>query len=326
MIVLESDPPQYTAQVMVIQPNGCATFGHVQARQLPDETDIFLNAFNEVVVGETVSCDDAISTFVQPVPLGVDFEPDVTYTISGGGATTTFTPQGQAEPAGPVGEEPTPTPAPTGAITLGLKVIPDGANFLFVAELIGGQDNEEGLYCRGWTLSPGDGNVIAIMPGCVMYTPDVEIPRHFEMSHAYEEPGVYEAVFEYGHLTSNSVTVVVKSVDPKATATPAPFGTSSGETAPAKMVWPTLLTLDPETLAPGHQVTVLGQGGYLFTPPSGYNESSRLFDLYFDGDVTGTFSCYVNRCEATITVPADALPGVHEVSVEGGSSLELVLR
>ncbi|MCH7738744.1 MAG: hypothetical protein IIC93_01190 [Chloroflexi bacterium] len=338
VIVLESDPPQYTAQVRVIQPDGCATFDHVQARQHPDETDIFLDAFNEVVVGEAAICTENISTFEQPVPLGIDFEPGVTYTISGGGASATFAPQGQppaysfdrflaeldglvgavagerveqpfstvpaqlidvtggtvqvyefetiaqainmavdleqnqqidwidtphflrrgnvfaiyigndsgvlealssatrsefprpfdpdasfdtepAEPAGPVGGAPTPTPAPPGEFTLTLKVIPDGPNFLFVAELMGGPDNEESLYCQGWTLAPGDGNGIAAMPSCVMYTPDVEIQRHFEVSYAYEEPGVYEAVFEYGHLVSNSVRVVAESVDPRATAT-----------------------------------------------------------------------------------------------------------
>lgn len=119
----------------------------------------------------------------------------------------------------PVGGAPTPTPAPPGEFTLALKVIPDGPNFLFVAELMGGPDNEESLYCQGWTLAPGDGNGIAAMPSCVMYTPDVEIQRHFEVSYAYEEPGVYEAVFEYGHLVSNSVRVVAESVDPRATAT-----------------------------------------------------------------------------------------------------------
>ncbi len=236
-----------------------------------------------------------------------------------------------AEPTEPVGEEPTPTPAPQGEFTLALKAIPDGPNFLFVAELIGGPDNEESLYCQGWTLAPGDGNGIAVMPGCVMYTPDIEIPRHFEMSHTYEEPGVYEAVFEYGHLVSNSVRVVVESVDPQATATPAPFETSSRETSPVQMVWPTLLTLDPETPAPGHQVKVVGQGGYLFTPPSGerpglINESARDFDLYFDGDVVGRFSCYVNRCEGTLTVPDDAVPGRHAITTEGGSTLRLEIK
>ena len=93
--VLESDPPQYLASVIVVQPNSCATFGHVQAAQEPGATEIVLQVRNNVVVGEAVACDDAISTFVQQVPLGIDFEPGVTYTITGGGATATFTPAGE---------------------------------------------------------------------------------------------------------------------------------------------------------------------------------------------------------------------------------------
>ena len=86
VIVLESDPPQYRADVTVVQPNSCATFGHVQARQDPGATEIELAARNEVTVGDSVGCDEAISTFVQPVPLGIDFEPGVTYTVAGGGS------------------------------------------------------------------------------------------------------------------------------------------------------------------------------------------------------------------------------------------------
>ncbi len=44
IIVLESDPAQYRADVTVVQPNSCATFGHVQARQDPGETEIELAA------------------------------------------------------------------------------------------------------------------------------------------------------------------------------------------------------------------------------------------------------------------------------------------
>ncbi len=205
-------------------------------------------------------------------------------------------------------------------------MIPNGEEFLFVAELMGGPDNEESLYCKGWTLSPGDGNSIAVMPGCLMYTPDVEIPRHFESNYMYEEPGVYEAVFKYGHLTSNSVRVVAGSADPNATTTPTPVGTSSG--GPARMVWPTLITLDPETPGADTQVKVLGYGGYLFTPPSReqpgqINESARDFDLYFDGEVAGTLSCYVNRCEGTLTVPDDAEPGRHAITTEGSAMLHV---
>ena len=31
--------------------------------------------------------------------------------------------------------------------------------------------------------------------------------------------------------------------------------------------------------------------------------------------------CYVNRCYGEVTVPADAEPGLHTVSVEGGAPI-----
>jgi len=64
IIVMETDPPQYQADVTVVQPDGCATFGHVRAGQELGATEIGLLARNEVVVGGGVVCTDAISTFV----------------------------------------------------------------------------------------------------------------------------------------------------------------------------------------------------------------------------------------------------------------------
>ena len=68
---------------------------------------------------------------------------------------------------------------------------------------------------------------------------------------------------------------------------------------------------------------VIGRGGYLFTPPGGHNESARSFNLYLDSVQRGQIDCYVNRCEATLTVPSDATPGDHVVSTDGGSKLTL---
>ncbi len=549
IIVLETDPPQYRADVTVVQPNSCATFGHVQAAQDPGETEIVLLARNEVMVGEGVGCDEAISTFVQPVPLGIDFEPGVTYTVAGGGATASFTAQGEppffsydrffaeldslveATEAGEVAQPftsvlarlvemsggtiqvyefemiddaiemvvqvenspvidwidtphffrrgnvaviyvgqdqgvlkavsavtrdffarpfepdvppeaptetntPTPTPAPPGEHRLFVKVIPEGDGFRFIGELIGGADNERSLYCVGSTWEPGDGFNITAMPGCLEYTPDIEIQRHFEFthtysepgvyqvvlkvgpltsrsvevvyepadplatatpappgehqlllkvmprgdgflfvgelvggadnerslycvgiiwelgdgtssgifpacafytsnfevqrhfeySHTYEEPGVYEVVLQFGPLTSNPVEVVYEPADYQATATPAPSGSGPDPAQAAEMVWPTLLNADPEVARPGQRVEILGQGGYLFTPPSGYDESARGFEIYFDGELAGEISCYVNRCEGEVTVPAGVYEGRHAITSEGGSVLELDVR
>ena len=92
-------------------------------------------------------------------------------------------------------------------------------------------------------------------------------------------------------------------------------------TPQATLVPPTLPQLAPAQAAPGDQVRVIGKGGYLFTPPSAYNESARNFQIFFDGKSAGTISCYVNHCETKFTIPRDATPGAHEISVEGGSKL-----
>jgi hypothetical protein len=101
-----------------------------------------------------------------------------------------------------------------------------------------------------------------------------------------------------------------------ALATPAPQPT---------LVPPTLLQIEPTQVMPGEQVRVIGQGGYLFTPPSGYNESARNFQIYFDDKPIGSISCYANRCEGKVSIPSDAMPGAHQISVEGGSSFALHL-
>lgn len=96
--VLGGNPPQYVAVVRVIQPNSCATFGHVQMRFDVQTRVIELAAFNDVTVGPDVSCDDAINTIEQEVPLGSDLEPGFTHTVDAGNVKISYTPEG----AGPV--------------------------------------------------------------------------------------------------------------------------------------------------------------------------------------------------------------------------------
>jgi immune inhibitor A len=102
-----------------------------------------------------------------------------------------------------------------------------------------------------------------------------------------------------------------------AEATPTPTSTPSAET-----VWPSLQTLEPATAAPGQEVRVIGSGGFLQLD-AGYDESSRDFPLFLDGNPIGVVNCFVNRCEGVFTVPLSIAPGVHEVSVDGGSRLPL---
>jgi hypothetical protein len=69
-----------------------------------------------------------------------------------------------------------------------------------IADVVGGEDNDKNLYCQGVTWNLGDGNQIAMMPGCIMWTSDSTFNRHWEETYTYEKTGTYAVAFEYGTL------------------------------------------------------------------------------------------------------------------------------
>lgn len=79
-----------------------------------------------------------------------------------------------------------------------------------VAEIVGGHDNSQSLYCQGWSWDFGDGSVSADMPACLRWTPDSRIQRHFETTYAYDAPGTYDISFTYGPLSSETISVEVE--------------------------------------------------------------------------------------------------------------------
>ncbi|UCC63552.1 MAG: hypothetical protein JSV36_00390, partial [Anaerolineae bacterium] len=73
----------------------------------------------------------------------------------------------------------------------------------------------------------------------------------------------------------------------------------------------------------------MGSGGNLYWDNDCgqfWLESARGFQLFFDGEPLGLIECYASMCVANLTVPGDALPGPHTISVEGGSSLGIEVR
>jgi acetyl esterase/lipase len=88
----------------------------------------------------------------------------------------------------------------------------------------------------------------------------------------------------------------------------------------------TLTELNPAQAMPGDRVHVIGKGGFAFTPPSGYNESARNFQMYFDGKPAGTLSCMLNHCEGDVSIPVDAAPGAHAISVEGDVRITITIQ
>ena len=61
-----------------------------------------------------------------------------------------------------------------------------------------------------------------------------------------------------------------------------------------------------------------GHGGYLFTPPGYYNESSHSFEIFFDDEPVGSINCYANSCRGSVTLPEGTKPGEHALAVDGG--------
>jgi len=97
-------------------------------------------------------------------------------------------------------------------------------------------------------------------------------------------------------------------------------------TEEAIIEWPSLLPIEIETVLPGDELEITAFGGYLrWDDACGelIDESARQFRIFIDGEPIGNISCYVNVCRVRITIPIDTLPGMHSLSVEGGSSLDL---
>jgi hypothetical protein len=97
-------------------------------------------------------------------------------------------------------------------------------------------------------------------------------------------------------------------------------------TEDAETVWPELIDIQPAQVTPGDKVEINAMGGYLYWNNecgTRWDESARTFQLYLDDTPVSSILCYVNYCEADLTVPGDVPSGTHTISVEGGSSLSI---
>jgi hypothetical protein len=99
-------------------------------------------------------------------------------------------------------------------VDLELRAEPDSdypRTVRLVANIVGGADNSRDLYGNGFEWSYGDGTPgIATMPGCIPWSPEVTVPREFEMTYSYEKAGTFEVTFSYGPLGPMSVKVEIK--------------------------------------------------------------------------------------------------------------------
>lgn len=91
-----------------------------------------------------------------------------------------------------------------------------------------------------------------------------------------------------------------------------------------QIIYPTLTKVDPDIAYTGSKVSIIGTGGYIKYSDGRIDESSRLFALKFDNQDIGSIQCYVNRCQAEITIP-QVNPGTHSISVSGGSKIYITI-
>ena len=81
---------------------------------------------------------------------------------------------------------------------------------LLVADIVGGPDNSQELYCPGTQWQFGDGIGMSSSASCMVWTPDVKIKRHFEQIYTYDAPGTYKATFTHGPVASETLEVQVR--------------------------------------------------------------------------------------------------------------------
>jgi hypothetical protein len=81
---------------------------------------------------------------------------------------------------------------------------------LLVADIVGGPDNSQELYCPGTQWQFEDGISMSSSASCMVWTPDVKINRHFEEIYTYDAPGTYKVTFTRGPVTSETLEVQIR--------------------------------------------------------------------------------------------------------------------
>lgn len=104
-----------------------------------------------------------------------------------------------------VSEEPTSVPT----ATVWAEAIPNEPRSVVLhAEIVGGADNDQSLYCLGTEWQFGDGNGMASIASCLPWTSSSTVQRNFEANYTYDTPGTYEVKFSYGTIIATSIIVV----------------------------------------------------------------------------------------------------------------------
>ena len=133
IIVAESYPPQYFAHVISGLPNGCVEFYDYEETRSGNAITITVFNLEPAPSNNTLACAAIYLTHELGVPLGTDFEPGETYTVTVNGVVKTFTAEGGPSDDGTdsdaYGEV---VPAPIESVAIHVDTRPDGEDYLVV--------------------------------------------------------------------------------------------------------------------------------------------------------------------------------------------------
>lgn len=126
----------------------------------------------------------------------------------------------------------------------------------------------------------------------------------------------YQLIFSFGIWLGFLITAA--GCSPQAGASTSTTLPSLTPTVPCEqtVILPQITEIQPTQPLPGNEVTVIGSGGYIQDTCGGYIEGAREFMLFLDSEIVGNFSCYVNRCEASIVLPDNIAIGPHCLAAE----------
>ncbi len=82
-------------------------------------------------------------------------------------------------------------------------------NVKFTAKLRGADPNDRRFYCAREKWVFGDGEAIAMTPGCPAHTTSSVIETSFETTYRYEKPGKYDVTFSLNYLNSTLYSMMV---------------------------------------------------------------------------------------------------------------------
>lgn len=86
----------------------------------------------------------------------------------------------------------------------------------FVAQVVGGADNNPDFYCQPVTFDFGNGLSRSSTPKCAAWSSDAEIQRDYSANSVFDAPGEYRVIVKIGQAESAPVTVVVRGSEQSA--------------------------------------------------------------------------------------------------------------